>query len=66
MQSLHLFEQAVASEVVRRAADRGSSGGTEPTGPVANCPPDAQDLADAMVAAWGKVDFAPLEEVVDR
>jgi len=66
MQSLHLFEHAVASEVVQRAADRGRLGGAEPAGEVADCPPDPQDLADAMVATWGKVDFGPLEDIVDR
>ena len=67
MQSLKLFEQAVASEVVRNAEGRGStSSDAEPADEVACDPPDPQDIADAMVSAWGKVDFGPLEEIVDR
>lgn len=66
MQSLHLFERAVASEVIQRAADRERLGRAERAGEVADCLPDPQEVADAMVATWGKVNFGPLEEIVDR
>lgn len=66
MQSYQFFEQVVASKMVPSAADRGSLGGAEPAGQGTRDPPDPQDLADAMGAAWDVVDFGPLEELVER
>ena len=51
MQSFQDFEHTVASKVVHSTAGD---------------PSDSQVLAGAMVSAWAKIDFEPLEEVVDR
>lgn len=64
MQSINVFEQAVASEMAIAVADCGTFGGAEHA--VAEGEPGPQELADAIVSVWDKVSFAPLEDIVDR
>ena len=66
MQSFQNFGQAVTSEVAQSTADRETFGDAELAVKDGRCPPEPEDLAVAMVSAWGKIDFRPLQEIVDR
>ena len=66
MQSYHDFGQAVSSKVMQKTADRVTVGGAEPVGETTESTFDPQIVADAMLSAWGKLNFGPLEEIVDR
>ena len=66
IQSYLGFGQAVASKVMQNAAELGTLDDAEQAGGCTGGPPDPQDLADAMVSVWGKLNFGPLEEMVNR
>lgn len=59
MQSIHDFEQAVASEMASEMAQSPGAEQIQATGP-----PDR--LANAFFSAMDKLRFQPLEGVVDR
>ena len=65
MRSFHVFGQAVTSAVVRSTTDC-RTGGAEITAEGAGGPTEPEQVANAMASAWGKIDFEPLEEVVER
>jgi len=79
MRSFKAFEQAVAARMVEGAVDCGPPVGNDKpadddvTGPsdprfqsLRLLPGFDHQLADAMVSVWGKIDFGPLEEIVNR
>ena len=51
---------------MQKTADRVTVGGAEPVGEDTESAFDPQIVADAMLSAWGKLNFGPLEEIVDR